>query len=524
MGNQVEGAQFSMGRIKILFTAFIAILAALMYAGSSYLGKESAASIQSALFHRGVPQEFEYLDRQKDALAWTPSFLPFDSPRGLASSIPVIYYHGITEQDTKDTIGWNTFREQLFALKQAGYQTVGLKELQGFLVDGRPLPDKSFVLTFDDGRKDSYYPADPVLRVLDYRAVMFVITSNISERDSFYLSESELKEMVESGRWELGSHGRSIHEMDTISLDGQKGHPLSNLLWNANLARMETQDEYADRIKNDLSQSKKDLESRFGIKVDSFAFPYGDMGQGSINNLEHAKVPILRAVLSQFALAFYQPWEETVWRNYPGKDTSLVRRIEVKPGWLAENLVRTLDGGIDKTLPFEDQMKSDSGWIGGWGRTEFATDHLTLAAEPNTTGATAFLDGTNMWENLTLSVTARLVRGDSVSLLARGDALHNYIYCSFGRHGISYGERMQGEDFPGPSWNSDQDLLQDRQFAAAIVVKGNWVQCVLDGKIHIQTRTISNSAKHGRVGISVWGAQRGASELSLFRFSADPIS
>ena len=61
------------------------------------------------------------------------------------------------------------------------------------------LPEKSFLLTFDDGRKDSYYPVDPILKALDYRAIMFVISGRSlgdeKEVSPFYLSSSELKRM-----------------------------------------------------------------------------------------------------------------------------------------------------------------------------------------------------------------------------------------------------------------------------------------------------------------------------------------
>jgi peptidoglycan/xylan/chitin deacetylase (PgdA/CDA1 family) len=36
------------------------------------------------------------------------------------------------------------------------------------------LPKKSFLLTFDDGRKDSFYPVDPVLKKLNYNAVILI--------------------------------------------------------------------------------------------------------------------------------------------------------------------------------------------------------------------------------------------------------------------------------------------------------------------------------------------------------------
>jgi len=42
----------------------------------------------------------------------------------------------------------------------------------------KELPEKSFLLAFDDGVKSSYYNTDTLLRALDYNAVMYIITKH----------------------------------------------------------------------------------------------------------------------------------------------------------------------------------------------------------------------------------------------------------------------------------------------------------------------------------------------------------
>jgi hypothetical protein len=116
-----------------------------------------------------------------------------------AKGIPVLLYHGIKKSSNDYTVSLETFKEQMFALKKEGYQTVGLEEFNDFMKGKRQLPEKSLLLTFDDGRKDSYYPTDPILRSLDYNAVVFVITEHLDEK-YFYLSESELKKMISTVR------------------------------------------------------------------------------------------------------------------------------------------------------------------------------------------------------------------------------------------------------------------------------------------------------------------------------------
>jgi len=127
----------------------------------------------------------------------------------------------------------DNFRDQLFALKAAGYQTITLDDFQAF-VKGEKIYPTNHSATFDDGRKDSYYPVDPLLKALNYNAVMFVINRYINaNNDNFYLSKDELQSMLDSKRWDLSAHQRRP-DMATISADGAKGHYYTNKLWDPN--------------------------------------------------------------------------------------------------------------------------------------------------------------------------------------------------------------------------------------------------------------------------------------------------
>lgn len=119
-----------------------------------------------------------------------------------AKSVPVLVYHGLIAKPDKVSTSLEEFKDDMFALKTAGYQTVRLADFQAYIQGKKTLPDKSFLLTFDDARKDSYYPADPILKELHYSAVMFVITDTLdSKTNRFHLTKSELIKMKNSGRW-----------------------------------------------------------------------------------------------------------------------------------------------------------------------------------------------------------------------------------------------------------------------------------------------------------------------------------
>jgi peptidoglycan/xylan/chitin deacetylase (PgdA/CDA1 family) len=501
-------------KTKGVFFLLFVLLALLMFGGSYFLGRKVPNSRKLEFWRTGMPDQFSYLaSKEPEIVTIVPT--PAGAEKETAQSLPVLLYHGIHEQATQDLVGWENFKTQMYALKQAGYQTVGLAEVEDFLLRGKPLPKKSFLLTFDDGRKDSYYPADPILEALDYKAVIFVITSMISDGDDFYLSEAELKQMIASGRWELGSHGDNIHRSEPLSPAGETGHALSNKLWLPADGRIESDVEYEQRITLDLYKSKRELETRFGVTVRAFAYPYGDYGQSGTNIPGIAIPAIQKAASVLFRMAFYQSWGEAVVRNYPGLDTFMVRRLEVEPEWDAAKLLSAVDGGEDKPADFSTRMENNPGWIDGWGDVAFTPGLLELTAGSDTTGASSYLDGTYLWKDFDLTLRARLLRGVSFSILARVDQEKNFLFCSFGPNGISYGEQIGGKTIEGPGWYTDLSLLQGLEIQAGISIKGNTVRCMLNGVWSVDTTVLQHTSDHGLIGVSVWSPQKGEGALEV---------
>lgn len=177
-----------------------------------------------------------------------------------SASIPVLLYHGVIDENDGFNVLKKNFDEQMFALKKSGWQTISLEDFDEFIKGKKQLPAKSFLLTFDDGRKDSFYPVDPILRTIGYNAVIFIITGQTHEKEGkYYLSWPELKYMAKSGRWEIESHGKNDHGFVDISDNKEQGHFLTNKEWLSDQQRIETEEEFKQRIISDLSDAKSDL-------------------------------------------------------------------------------------------------------------------------------------------------------------------------------------------------------------------------------------------------------------------------
>lgn len=173
--------------------------------------------------------------------------------------IPVLYYHSVKEPANNEvTINPKALREQLKYIKDQGYITLTISELENYILNNSPIPPRSIAITFDDGYMDNYYNAFPILKNLNMVATIFCITSNLD--GSYYLSKDAITEMSNYGI-DIQSH--------TVT------HPkLSELTYNQQLM--------------ELKESKRTLESIVGKKIDSIAYPYGDFNDDTIKAAKDA--------------------------------------------------------------------------------------------------------------------------------------------------------------------------------------------------------------------------------------------
>lgn len=173
--------------------------------------------------------------------------------------VPVLYYHSVTEPESNEVIiSPEKLRTQLKYIKDQGYITLTMSELKNYLLNNSPIPNKSILITFDDGYMDNYLNAFPILKELNMNATIFCITSNLN--GSYYLSKEAIKEMSDYGI-DIESHTVSHQKLDKMTYEKQL---------------------------EELKESKKTLESITGKTVDSLAYPFGNFNDDSVKAAENA--------------------------------------------------------------------------------------------------------------------------------------------------------------------------------------------------------------------------------------------
>lgn len=136
--------------------------------------------------------------------------------------LPILMYHSLLRDDSRQgdyILSPAVFRQDMEYLKEHGYQTVVVRDLVAFVEEGRPLPEKPVMVTFDDGFFNTYHYAYPILKELGMRAVVSVIgsqTEQFSESGQenaywSYLTLDRLREMEASGVFELQNHSWDLH-------------------------------------------------------------------------------------------------------------------------------------------------------------------------------------------------------------------------------------------------------------------------------------------------------------------------
>ncbi len=170
--------------------------------------------------------------------------------------LPILMYHGIRERLDGRRPYYETvtspavFASQMSLLREEGYTVLGLDDAVTQLQSGGSF-EKKVVLTFDDGFRDFFADAYPVLAENRFPATLFLATGRVADEritleGNEYLTWGEVREIHAHGI-AVGSHTASHPELKNLT-EAEIGH--------------------------ELGDSKRMIEDKLGGPVKSFAYPY----------------------------------------------------------------------------------------------------------------------------------------------------------------------------------------------------------------------------------------------------------
>jgi peptidoglycan/xylan/chitin deacetylase (PgdA/CDA1 family) len=175
---------------------------------------------------------------------------------------PVLIYHKIDIPDRDILVRGaftapKRFARQMAYIKNLGFVFYTASELIEHYLDHGNFPPKAVALTFDDGWKDSYTNAFPIIRDLGIKATIYLVPACIGkvsgkvvatgEKMREHISREDIFEMA-AGGIEFGSHSVNHRHLDKIS---------------------------PEEIKFEVEESKKQIEDLLQKPCKTFCYPAG---------------------------------------------------------------------------------------------------------------------------------------------------------------------------------------------------------------------------------------------------------
>ena len=137
------------------------------------------------------------------------------------------------------------FTDQMRGLAARGFHVVTLQEAYDYW-HGAPLPSKPVVVSFDDGFRNHYTAAYPILAQFGWSGTLNLAISHLHE-GSYGLNRREVAAMIRGG-WEIDSHTMTHADLPGLS---------ESQLW------------------REVAGSRTYLRRTFAIPVNFLAYPFG---------------------------------------------------------------------------------------------------------------------------------------------------------------------------------------------------------------------------------------------------------
>jgi peptidoglycan/xylan/chitin deacetylase (PgdA/CDA1 family) len=170
---------------------------------------------------------------------------------GNINNIPVFIYHRVGDDRFPSTnVSVEIFEKHLKYLYNKNFNIITLSDALKYLKEGRSAPEKTLVLTFDDGYSSFLENGMPLLRKYGFPATVFINSKQVGNKA--YMNWDELKDLMDEGI-EIANHSHS-HEC-FVNLDI---------------------DELKEKFTKDLETSHRLFKEKLGFLPEIFSYPYGE--------------------------------------------------------------------------------------------------------------------------------------------------------------------------------------------------------------------------------------------------------
>ncbi|MGG7056763.1 glycoside hydrolase [Clostridium nigeriense] len=440
----------------------------------------------------------------------------------------VISYFGVDRSGTNKLISTEALENQLKALKDNGYVTITQQDVLDYYNEGKALPSKALLLLFEDGRRDTAIFAQKIMEKYNYKATMLTYADKFSKNDPKFLMPKDLKELVKSSYWELGTNGYRLEYINVFDKDDNYlGELTSNEFSELSTNIRRNYNHYLMDYIRDENNIPKETYSEMNERID---YDYEKLYE--IYNKELGSVPSLYALMhsntSQFGTndkvsKINEKWINKIFSmnfNREGfslntRDSSIydLTRIQPQAYWSTNHLLMRVwdDTKQDINFVVGDEERSKS-FQNIKGEAEFKDDTIILTSLPEDQGIIKLLDSED-FKNIKLSVELNgNIIGSQAIYLRASDDLQSNLRFKIINNNIEITESIDGKeellyskDLNDGRDVDDIDINEKGNKKVSIILNENKLDITLDGETVVEGLEVQSTEKGSVFLESAWG-------------------
>ncbi|MEG1776393.1 MAG: polysaccharide deacetylase family protein [Clostridia bacterium] len=187
-------------------------------------------------------------------------------------TLPILMYHSLLKHPIRAndyTVSPDVFAADLEYLLTHGYQTIWMQELIDYVYEGKALPKKPVIITFDDGHLNNLTYALPILQERHAKAVLSVVGAYVEQAECendpnpqyAYVTWQDIRTLQASGCFEIQNHSHNMHQVEgRMGITRKAGEALAN---------------YESVLLCDVLRMQQALHDNAGLTPNTFTYPFG---------------------------------------------------------------------------------------------------------------------------------------------------------------------------------------------------------------------------------------------------------
>lgn len=442
------------------------------------------------------------------------------------SGFIAVSYFGVDRTGDDTLISTEALEKQIKALKDNGYVTITQQDILDYYKKGKPLPEKSLFLFFEDGRRDTAIFSGKILEQYNYKATMMTYADKFEKKDPKFLMPEDLLKLKDSSYWELGTNGYRLEyinvfdknsnylgNLDSVQfskaiskINRDYNHYLMDYIRDENGIPLENYEEMKNRMDNDYKSIVNIYKREVGEVPSLYALMHSNTGKFGTND----KTSDINGqwIKKLFDMNFNR---EGYSLNLPDSSLYDLTRVQPQAYWSTNHLLMRIWDDTKKNVKFivgDEEKAKDFQEIKG--QAEFLDDKIILTSLPKEKGIIK-LQNSEGYKDIKVSTMLKgnVIGSQAVYLRANKDRSAS-IYVQLINNTLNVVENSKGNkkllySLSLGDKNKEFDIKDLGNRKVDITLAQDKLTLAIDNKIILENLKVANEKKGSVFLESAWG-------------------